>query len=440
MSSFLYSITFFPIQNSHFFIVDTFLTLFSTLLLYLLLKLLQGRKISPINSATLGIISAMILTTKVSGIIFVGIAGVFITILTFSQKTKSKIKNSAINISIFSLSLLVFSFILMPYAFIMHTKFINDVVAQVRMNSNPYVFPYTLQYVGTTPYIYHLKNIFRWGLGPVISFLSLVGITFLTKNFRLKTKNYKNKFLFLLFSGYYLIYFLIIGHSAVKFMRYMLPIYPFLAILAGYGLYKIDCSKLKALTVLEPLLLIISTLWTLTFVSIYSKPNTRIMATNWINQNIKPHKTLGVEHWDDRLPIYGGDKYNFEELPLYNLPDDNLKWRDINLKLIKLDYIIIASNRLYVPLQKLANCKKYKVCYPKTAEYYQRLFNNKPLLTSFGLIRFKKVAEFAVYPKLTIGPWQLKINDQKADESFTVYDHPKIIIFKKTNDRDQKNN
>ena len=95
----------------------------------------------------------------------------------------------------------------------------------------------------------------------------------------------------------------------------------------------------------------------------------------------------------------------------------------MNEKLKKSDYIIIASNRLYVPLQKLTDCKKYKVCYPKTAEYYKKLFNNQ--------LPFNKVAEFSVYPQLKIGKWKLEINDDTADESFTVYDHPKIFIYKK---------
>jgi len=41
------------------------------------------------------------------------------------------------------------------------------------------------------------------------------------------------------------------------------------------------------------------------------------------------------------------------------------------------------------------------------------------------------VAEFTSYPHIKIGSKQLEIIDDKADESFTVYDHPKIMIFKK---------
>ena len=60
--------------------------------------------------------------------------------------------------------------------------------------------------------------------------------------------------------------------------------------------------------------------------------------------------------------------------------------------------------------------------YPMTTEYYRRLFA--------GDLGFELVATFASYP--TLGPWT--INDDRAEEAFTVYDHPKVLIFKKTAD------
>jgi len=44
-----------------------------------------------------------------------------------------------------------------------------------------------------------------------------------------------------------------------------------------------------------------------------------------------------------------------------------------------------------------------------------------------GSLGFDLVATFEDYP--TIGP--LVINDQNSEESFTFYDHPKVLIFKK---------
>jgi hypothetical protein len=407
-SSLIYGISFFPIQNSHFFVVDVLLNTFITGLIYTLLIYFKSPSVK--KTAFIGILFAAMMATKFTSIIFYPIV---ISILIF--KSWKKWRNLFSGLLIFHFSFLSFYFLFMPYAFIEHIKFISDIKAQLAMNSNPYVFPYTLQYVGTVPYLYYLKNIFLWGLGPIISILSILGLYQI-----LKIK--KNlSFLFLIS---YLLYFLVIGRSAVKFMRYMLPLYPLFVLFAGYGLYKIY----EFFKPLAYIFLMSALLWTYMFLNIYSFPHTRIAATDWILKSIPEGSTLAVEHWDDRVPTYGGEKYNYQELTLYDQPDDINKWKIIDEKLQKSDYIIIASNRLYVPLQKLVDCEKYKVCYLKTAEYYQKLFSNK--------LHFKKVAEFSSYPKLEIGPpiggWKLEIRDDVADESFTVYDHPKILIFKKS--------
>jgi len=40
------------------------------------------------------------------------------------------------------------------------------------------------------------------------------------------------------------------------------------------------------------------------------------------------------------------------------------------------------------------------------------------------------VAEITSYPAVPI--FGIQIPDYSADESFTVYDHPRVLIFKKT--------
>ena len=98
-----------------------------------------------------------------------------------------------------------------------------------------------------------------------------------------------------------------------------------------------------------------------------------------------------------------------------------MEW--VNQVLNTSQYIIVASNRLHIPLRKLRDCKKFKSCYPITARYYDNLFT--------GRLPFKQVAEFAVYPHISVGSITFSIPDQSADESFTVYDHPRILIFKR---------
>ena len=100
------------------------------------------------------------------------------------------------------------------------------------------------------------------------------------------------------------------------------------------------------------------------------------------------------------------------------------------------DYLVIPSNRAYDSMPRL------ELRYPLTLRYYQLLFDcdcsgdqmekrayslDPPFKSPLG---FDLVATFTSHPNL--GPFQF--NDQNADEFFTVYDHPKVFVFKKSSD------
>ncbi|MDP4011593.1 MAG: glycosyltransferase family 39 protein, partial [Candidatus Roizmanbacteria bacterium] len=237
-SSFFYAVAFFPIQNSHFFIVDTFLNLFSTLLIYLLLMYRDQPSYKKV--CMIGIVFAAALTSKISAVIFLPVIGltfilpfekhenIFQKIFDLFQRKSTKIRPyilySLFNILIFSTGTLIFGFLFMPYAFIENVRFFSDISQQVKMNSDAYIFPYTLQYVGTLPYWYYVKNIFIWGLGPVISTLAIIGIIVCIRKYlpyfpSLPRRGIEGVVSFTIFLLFYLIYFIIIGKSAVKFMR-----------------------------------------------------------------------------------------------------------------------------------------------------------------------------------------------------------------------------
>lgn len=148
--------------------------------------------------------------------------------------------------------------------------------------------------------------------------------------------------------------------------------------------------------------------------------------------------------WDDGLPLrmdsydgyagmYQGD-HNFE-----------MYWDDNTDKLIRFtsnldtgDYIFISSNRQWGTTTRIPER------YPLTTALYRNLLGCEPeksVITCYtyatpekykgkGTLGFELVQVFESYP--TLGPWV--VNDQPADEAFTVYDHPKVLIFKKTAD------
>ena len=428
----LYALMFFPIQNSNFFIVDNFLNLFLSLVVLLSIRYLKQPSWLRF-SAIVVVVSAM-LATKITSLIVVPVIFglLFVKLLTFKTKESQTNKLSRFFVALNLEAWLGFAsfFVFMPYGILRHKQFIQEVIKQVEMGKDPYVFPYTLQYVDTAAYLYPLKNIFLWGAGPIIGGLGLLGAAILIKRVltQLKKLPFKKGLTqpTVLIITVYLVYFLVLGQSSVKFMRYMLPLYPFIALAAALSLEWFLSQAKSSWVVKKTLvvaLLFLAGVWLGAFLKIYLQPHTRVQASKWILSHVPAGSVLAVEHWDDRLPLFQAARYRYVELPLYEVPDDKHKWYLINQRLAQADYLVIASKRLSAPLTKLADCQRYKRCYPNTAKYYQNLF--------LGKRGFIKVAEFDFQPTLDFGLFKITLDDNKADESFSVYDHPHVIIFKK---------
>lgn len=456
LASLIYCIFVLPIQLSHFFAVDTFLTFFVILTLYFSLKFYEKNSLK--NALLVGIGFGLSLATKISAAVVILSLGMALIIDLFLSLKKEINKNNSNDLKKFFLFwgkffnfkfwksirkekikkiIFYFSFIVLitvivfcvcePYAIIDFADFWKQISDQKIMTKNPFVFPYTLQYVNTPPYFYQIKNIFLWGIGPSFGILMLVGFVFtfskLIKGL-FSVGNEESEGKQLIIFSFFVVYFYIIGGFAVKFMRYCLPLYPIFSVLIASFLvdFQSILNKRKNLFNLILILFFLGNfVYLFAFLNLYKVPNTRVSATEWIDKNIPSGSLILREHWDDGLPLVNNLNLRLIDLPLYNSDNDPAKWIYINGLLSKADYIIIASNRLSTPLRKLTDCNSLPKdsCYIKTAQYYEDLFSGK--------LGFVKVAEFENFPSL----FGFKINDQSADESFTVYDHPKISIFKK---------
>ena len=156
---------------------------------------------------------------------------------------------------------------------------------------------------------------------------------------------------------------------------------------------------------------------------------------------------IANEHWDDALPqrIDGKDAFGNWYRSLSSSPRGQMNNYDNDTPgkrqalfdwLDEADYIALSSNRLYASIPRLPTR------YPFTTAYYEALFS--------GSLGFELVAEFARYPSL--GPCQFpdqeipfplmeprftnarpcSIAYPPAEEAFSVYDHPTVLIFAKT--------
>jgi uncharacterized membrane protein len=153
---------------------------------------------------------------------------------------------------------------------------------------------------------------------------------------------------------------------------------------------------------------------------------------------------IGNEHWDDGLPlrIDGKDGFSmYKGIEIQNYAEDDPgKYANMISWLTQADYLVLSSNRLYASIPRLP------MRYPMTSEYYRALFD--------GRLGFEKVAEFSSY--VNIGPFwfpdqestealgmpnpfdklpgRINVPLPPAEEAFSVYDHPRVVIFRRTKD------
>jgi YYY domain-containing protein len=144
--------------------------------------------------------------------------------------------------------------------------------------------------------------------------------------------------------------------------------------------------------------------------------------------------------WDDGLPyrLDGYDPFGGIYTPGLNF---NMYWDDNPEKLERFisiydqtEYILISSNRQWGSLPRLPER------FPMSTLHYRHLLGCPATRTIqwcysvaqpgmfHGDLGFELVEIFQSDP--VIGP--LSINDQFAEEAFTVYDHPKVLVFRKT--------
>ncbi len=309
-----------------------------------------------------------------------------------------------------------------PFALIELRAYVSNIAAQNAMVSGIMDAPYTRQYIGTLPYWYFIQQLSQWGLGWPLGLLAWGGFVWAIVRFGQGRAGRAEMVLL----AWALPYFALTGVFHAKFLRYMAPLLPVLLIFAvgaAAAAYRWLADRwgrrgrvvwgVAALTAA-----CITVGWALAFLGVYRQEHPWIRASRWIFANIPDGSTLLTEHWDDALPLLMDEisdrpprrDYRRVELPLYD-PDTPDKLDTLADALSRADYLILASNRLAAPIARLRSR------YPMTSNYYRLLFA--------GELGYVKVAEFTAYPQL----FGIVIADDRADESFTVYDHPRALIF-----------
>lgn len=409
------SLTPLHIQHAHFLVVDTFAVTFLVASFYFALIAFQSSDFDSRSSLLTGCCFGVACACKFSSVFF-GI--VLFTALLWRCRGAARCAPTTV------LSAILTFRILHPIAFRgeggvltlwglldvrLHPQFWSSLMQQAKITSGEIDVPFNIQWVGRTDYLWPLCNLGNWAVGwPLllsgIAAILVIAIQLLRR--RAVERGITIAVLWVLFV------FAFYGGQFSKFTRYYLIITPFIALLAAWFLLQIKPRPIKIVAVTG--VLGWSLLWSLAVASIYAREHPRVATTKWMLEYIPAGTTIVNESaWDDALPLRDAAQYRLLDLKLFDTDDANKRAHLLNV-LNQTEWICISSQRGWQSIPRLPQR------WPLMTEYYRVLFNKR--------LGFEPVKEFASYPHI-LG-WEF--SDENVEEALTVYDHPKVVLFRKT--------
>jgi hypothetical protein len=444
----LLAFTVLHVQLAHFFTVDTLATTFAAAAL--LAGEMARRRRSVGWPALAGALAAAGAASKVSAVALLPVLVVGLAWRPRAAESAGAGRRAAHLIGCVAGAAVGFR-LLEPYAFVgpmpwdvlLNEGWRADKEYWADVSAGRWLVPYMIQWVGTAPYLTSLEGLVRWGMGPLLGLAAVAG--FLLGAWRLlvaalrwgwgwvlsrpaplsrergEKMDPSALLLPVLWVGLSFVYF---GGQFAKFLRYLLPTYFALVILAVFAL-QVAWSRARSdgqrrlVQAVGALVVVGTAVWALAFSGIYATTHPRLEASAWLYGRVAADSTLGLEHWDDRLPVAlpGQDqcRFRYVELASYD-PDVEQKREWLLATLDEADYLVLASQRLVDSIPRLPQA------YPIATTYYAELLS--------GRLGFERVARFEVRPRL--GPWV--IDDSVAQEDFRVYDHPEVEVWRKRPD------
>lgn len=351
-----------------------------------------------------------------------------------------------------SLIIAAFAFLITsPYAVLDYENFIQaTLIEQGRMVRGIADLPFTRQYRNTVPYLYFIEQQIRWGmwwpLGLIAAagtlwklidlfrgiWIYLVGVNDWESSSTLLTDQQTAN---IVIWAWLVPYFGLTGAFLAKFNRYMSPVLPFVLLfgaaliwhLWGYERDRETSSIWVARRGIATLLAIIGIggglFWSAAYVNgIYNTEHPWITASRWVYENVPAESVILWELWDDPIPKnleepgmdMGSARLRHIDWSPYE-EDTAEKYEILKEKLRAADYVIYSSKRIYDSVDELPER------YPMTILYYEGMWN--------GSLGYELAFDVSTPPSL----FGFTFEDRfEADESWSLYDHPQVSIFRKT--------
>ncbi len=318
----LYAFAVLPIQHAHFFVVDSFATVFVAWTLCLAVYAVQYRR--PWLLLLAGLITGLAVASKISVWPLAGVVGLAALLQREPSgegepaRYRFALRPAPVIAVICSGILAALAFrTAQPYAFTgpgffsvrINPQWMNTMKDAQELASGLRDVPFGHQWTDRTPIIFPGRNMIYWGMGVPLGIAAWIGWGIM--GWRIARRR---RWQHLLIWAWGTLFFLYQGTQWVKSMRYLLPIYPVFVIFAAWGLVhgatwehtwpslgRTWRKVVKGLLRVLPGLVVAGTIvWAAAFLHIYSRSLTRVEASRWMYNNIPTAATL---HTDSGLKV-----------------------------------------------------------------------------------------------------------------------------------------
>lgn len=416
-----YALSVAAIQQAHFFVVDPFANFAVAGALLLLARYQRRGRLLELCAA--GACLGLAAAAKLSVASFAAIALLVCLIRARNRRDvpfRSALESELFRAGLFGLTAFaIFRFAApdvfagpAPWNIVPAPRWLANMSEIGRMVSGEADVPPGHQWASRTPFVFPWLNMVIWGMGAPLGLAAWAGFGLAAR--RLRRPAGARHLIPLAWTA---LVFLQHGSQWAMTIRYFLPAYGCLCLLAAWALLRwrpLARRRWIARAVAGG-----AALWALAFIQIYAQPHNRVAASDWIYANVPAGTTLANEHWDDALPLrmhghdpFGG-MYQGIELTWYH-EDTPEKFATVLDFLDRAQYVILSSNRLSDSIPRLP------ARYPMTSRYYRTLLD--------GSLGFELAAVFDHRP----GWFGLRWPTHLAEEAFSVYDHPRVRIFRKS--------